>query len=728
MKRVLVAGVVVALVLMATVPPAAASWLQGSAAAPTGDTSTLNGVSCLSPNHCEAVGDFQDNSGTFAMAEGQSGAIWTIQTTSDPAGSTEVSLVAVSCFTATSCMATGTFTTSSSDLAFAEQWTGSSWSAENVINPSGANSVELSSIACKALTSCIAVGSSIKSAKSQLLAERWNGSTWSTMTAPKPHGASTAGFSGVSCTSTSACTAVGWSLSGSTTTTLAERWNGTTWSIETTPNPASSTFSELLSVSCTTAKACEASGTGFGEEWNGSSWTLQTFPKLEGSTSGPPTLYGVSCFTSVDCFAVGGYFDDGVLTFAAEGWNGTHWVVQNVPLSTSSVSSDLNDVSCTRANACTAVGYYQDPDNGEQALGEVFQLQWQLQFLPDPNGAIASGMQAVSCATGKLCMSVGNYEASGSTFDSLGERWDGSEWVSQAMPNPATTYLAGVACPTSTFCIAVGDSAVNGTLLSRAQVWKGLTWSNQTIPNPTGATRSYLTSISCRTALVCTAVGSYTKGSRQDTLVERWNGTAWSVQSSPNRSGVHTSVLNAVSCATKTTCVAVGYDLSPSYTMLAEVWNGTTWSIKTTALPSGGKDGDLNSVSCPSATVCETMGDYYNGTDTVSLDQAWDGTSFVSEAAAGVGGAVTTDLVGVSCASTTVCNAVGSYRKGGGTFIPLAETFNGTEWMVTPLETISSEGETALVSDSCYSTTGCIGVGYYTDSSETQNLLAEQYN
>jgi hypothetical protein len=122
------------------------------------------------------------------------------------------------------------------------------------------------------------------------------------------------------------------------------------------------------------------------------------------------------------------------------------------------------------------------------------------------------------------------------------------------------------------------------------------------------------------------------------------------------------------------------------------------------------------------------MGDYSNSTDTVSLDQAWDGTSFVSEAAAGVGGAVTTDLVGMSCASTTVCTAVGSYRKASGTFIPLAETFNGTEWMVTPLETLSSEGATVLVGDSCYSATGCIGVGSYTDSSDTQNLLAEQYS
>ncbi|MEA2314573.1 MAG: hypothetical protein QOI03_1265, partial [Solirubrobacteraceae bacterium] len=47
-------------------------------------------------------------------------------------------------------------------------------------------------------------------------------------------------LSGVSCTTASACTAVGYYVnSAGTRLTLAERWNGTSWATQTTPNPTS---------------------------------------------------------------------------------------------------------------------------------------------------------------------------------------------------------------------------------------------------------------------------------------------------------------------------------------------------------------------------------------------------------------------------------------------------------------------------------------------------------
>jgi len=73
---------------------------------------------------------------------------------------------------------------------------------------------------------------------------------------------------GISCTSGTACTAVG--SSGGVTasfapavqkiTTLAERWDGTHWRIEPTPNPASASFSVLNGVTCSSRRACTAVG------------------------------------------------------------------------------------------------------------------------------------------------------------------------------------------------------------------------------------------------------------------------------------------------------------------------------------------------------------------------------------------------------------------------------------------------------------------------------------
>jgi hypothetical protein len=81
----------------------------------------------------------------------------------------------------------------------------------------------------------------------------------------------------VSCTSATACTAAGFYSNATTTVTLAERWNGTTWSIQTTPNPTGGSGSTLDGVSCASAKACTAvggynngtTGVTLAERWNG---------------------------------------------------------------------------------------------------------------------------------------------------------------------------------------------------------------------------------------------------------------------------------------------------------------------------------------------------------------------------------------------------------------------------------------------------------------------------
>ena len=64
---------------------------------------------------------------------------------------------------------------------------------------------------------------------------------------------------------------------------------------------------ELNGVDCSSATVCMAVGddggsTGLTAEWNGTSWTLGSSPSA-GSES---TLQQVSCPTPTDCFAVGG--------------------------------------------------------------------------------------------------------------------------------------------------------------------------------------------------------------------------------------------------------------------------------------------------------------------------------------------------------------------------------------------------------------------------------------
>lgn len=91
-------------------------------------------------------------------------------------------------------------------------------------------------------------------------------------------------FQGVSCTSPTACVAVGFYTNAtSSTVPLVEAWNGTTWAIQAADTSFSAPGNALCGVSCRSAMACIAVGTSYDagayaplvERWNGTSWTIQ---------------------------------------------------------------------------------------------------------------------------------------------------------------------------------------------------------------------------------------------------------------------------------------------------------------------------------------------------------------------------------------------------------------------------------------------------------------------
>ena len=140
---------------------------------------------------------------------------------------------------------------------------------------------------------------------------------------------------------------------------LVEDWNGSTWSIQRTPIPLRRWTGWLAGVSCTSSKACIAVGGGYSaiartivplaERWNGSSWSIQPTPLLAGARQ----FFGVSCVSSTACIAVGG---NGIAVMA-ERWDGHRWRAPNVHFGDPGESVDeLASVSCTQGR-CAAVGW-----------------------------------------------------------------------------------------------------------------------------------------------------------------------------------------------------------------------------------------------------------------------------------------------------------------------------------------------------------------------------------
>src|SRR3954454_6749777 len=181
---------------------------------------------------------------------------------------------------------------------------------------------------------------------------------------------------------------------------------------------------------------------------------------------------------------------------------------------------------------------------------------WSLQSAPVPQ--VANGqLFAVNCTSSTACTAVGSFTDS-SGFDApMAQRWNGTSWARQTTPNPSGAELNGVRCATTTVCVAVGSSSnASGTQVTLVERWNGTSWSTETSPNPDGAVSSTLSGVTCTSASSCIAVGSSTFpetepgfGAPALMLVERWDGSRWSIESVPAPVGVRQSYLSGISCS-----------------------------------------------------------------------------------------------------------------------------------------------------------------------------------
>ena len=687
---------------------------------------SLTSVSCPDPDACEAVGYFANGTGDqVPLVEVWNGTKWTRQTTPNPPGGTYESLNSVSCVTKDDCEAVGSYDSiNSGTLALAEEWNGSTWSIQTT--PTSVAAPTLASVSCIASDNCEAVGSYYGGSgddTQETLAELWNGSAWTVQTT-----AGTGGLDGISCTASDDCEAVGSPSDGGSGVTLAENWNGTTWTLQTTPVPSKSTGDTLNGVSCTTSDECVAVGIyesrsddylTLAEGWNGTTWTLQTTGNPSGASDS--LLRGVSCSAPDDCEAVG-LTDSGPLS---EIWNGSNWSIQTI---NGFAFAQLADVSCTAAAACEAVGNNSgSSDASEVTFAEVWNgTTWTMQASPSPSGTLGNSLNGVSCVASDECEAVGYTLNDGYTNETLAEGWNGTKWTLQTIPDPtgaSQTTLEGISCTASDDCEAVGYyTSSSGAFATLAEEWNGSTWSTQTTRNPT--TASELTAISCVNEDDCEAVGFDQNNSGvQSILAEVWNGTAWTKQTAPGPSG---SLLDGISCVSASDCEGVGNYPNATYGTgmnLAEQWNGKTW-ITQTAATNGTLGSSLGGVSCTASNACEAVGSYVNpdSGNYVTLAEGWNGTNWtIQTTPSGYA------YAGVSCGAENNCDAVG---PSSGTFdgqTTLAATWNGTKWKTQATPNPTGAKGSGLGSISCPVLQSCKAVGSYEDSSSTSLTLAEQY-
>ena len=275
----------------------------------------LIGVSCPSSGDCTAVGD---SCGDFYCArppliERWDGVRWATASAPEPAGASWIHMNAISCARPVSCTAVGTYGTATSDfLPLVEHWNGLQWAVEQAPSPTitynGGGGLD--AVSCPTATFCVATGSGNRES------EIWDGTHWTLKGWQAPGDAAA-----VSCATATACVAVGDVVNGSEGP-WASAWNGTAWIPETPPRISpgydGDAINELNAVSCASASACLAVGAppwrwafanSRADFWDGSSWTAVALPQ---SGHSPTFFHAVSCPSPTACTAVSeGTVDNG---------------------------------------------------------------------------------------------------------------------------------------------------------------------------------------------------------------------------------------------------------------------------------------------------------------------------------------------------------------------------------------------------------------------------------
>jgi hypothetical protein len=251
------------------------AWTLIRGAGGAAQSEQLNAIGCAGPEDCWAVGDIEPIGGAVfqPLIEHYSGSGWSVVPSPDPGSGGD--LTAVTCPTATDCWAVGT--------TGGEEEASASWTSP--------------------------------------LIEHYQGDGWTLASTP---GIGSGGLTGVACSNSDGCWAVGHSGSGSGAQPLIEHGLGDSWSVVGSPSLSGPNGAVLLSVACRAPSACWAVGElpptfNSGGPLNGPSsgptdvlppviesnagggWTLVISPQIPG---GSGSLAAVTCAAS-RCWAIG---------------------------------------------------------------------------------------------------------------------------------------------------------------------------------------------------------------------------------------------------------------------------------------------------------------------------------------------------------------------------------------------------------------------------------------
>ena len=345
---------------------------------------------------------------------------------------------------------------------------------------------------------------------------------------------------------------------------------------------------------------------------------------------------------------------------AAPGWK---------QVASPNVGSNANELSAAALVSRTdawAVGVTQ----GEGLRSQTLTIRWDGQswgIVPSPNvGTDHNDLFGVAATSGQDAWAVGNYFDDGTlAWTTLALHWDGGGWNVVATPSPSTRFatLDGVAALSPTDAWAVGARQTIGSNIRNLPLiehWDGTSWTVASSPKVHGSS-AFLQGIAATSANDVWAVGF----ADASTLVEHWDGASWSIVPSPDPFA-RTNFLHSVAAVSPTDAWAVGGgyadDSGTSERTLAEHWDGATWSVVDTP-NQGTVNNQLLGVTAQGSSAVWAVGLFVDvlSNENRTLTERWDGTTWAIVASPSPGEDAV--LLGVAALARGPVWAVGGFEQ-----------------------------------------------------------------
>ena len=431
--------------------------------------SILNSVSCATAWNCTTVGSFYNQDGDQeAFTQSSTDGVWSealpvVFAAGVASNAPSAELKVVSCASVGNCTAGGAFATASGGReAFTMTSTNGVWGqATPAVFASGVQNstpdADVKAVQCVSVGNCTAVGRFTTPAGGgatggftmTLTNGVWGQALPVVFASGVQNAVTSVGLESVSCASAGNCTAVGFfdnplgSIEAFTVTSTNGVWAQARPAVFASGIQNASQTTYLESVSCASADNCTAAGNFRNTSGDVEAFTMtltngvweQGRPAVFATgiqNSNPDGRFNdVRCSTAGNCIAVGrfknasGDMEAFTMTSTNGVWGQGTPVVFASGVQNSTPNDNLRSISCATSDSCTAVGNFKNATGGTEAFTVSMTNSVWGQGTPAvfangvQNSALYAQFRSVSCATANDCTTVGFFNSAAGGYEAV---------------------------------------------------------------------------------------------------------------------------------------------------------------------------------------------------------------------------------------------------------------------------------------------------------------------